>query len=236
MEKTVDKFGRIIRNEIPYDGIRKVIGTRMKASLDNAPQGTVMTRVDMSQIIAYRKKLASSGIKVSYTDILAKCVVFAIEETPFVNATRDDKAIYVFETINVGIAVMVDELLVVPVLYNAQTKSIEEIADETKAMVKNARDKRFDLIPMGGATFTLNNLGIFDVEGCTPFVNPPESSILAVGAIKKEAWVTEEETIEIRPVTTLSLTIDHSILDGGMAAKFLSAMKKVLNNLDDYLL
>lgn len=236
MEKKTDKRGRTIIEEIPYQGIRKVIGQRMLQSLTTVPQGSIMVRADMTKIVAFREKLKADGVKVSYTDIFAKLIACAVQEVPIINSTRDDKNITVLESVNVGIAVKASSDLVVPVISNVQSKSLKEIADESRTIIENAREKKYHLIPMDGGTITLNNLGMFNVEACTPVLNPPEAAILAVGSIRKEAWVDKNDNITVRPVTTLSLTIDHAIMDGGPAGEFIGAIKKMMDAPEQYLL
>ena len=234
-EKKTDEQERVIREEIPYTGIRKVIGKKMRQSLDTAPQGTIVTRVDMSRLIAFRQKYGEKGIKLSYNDLFIKLIALATEKVPVINATRDDKTITILETVNVGFAVDSKVGLIVPVVKDVGNKTLEEIAGETGAIMADAKEGKLNRIPMSGGTITLNNLGIFDIDGCTPFVNLPEAAILAVGAIKKDVWVDENDEISVRPVSTISLTIDHSILDGAPAGRFITLLKKMIQNIDDYL-
>ncbi len=235
MEKQVDKRGRVIAQQIPLRGVRKVIGQRMRQSLDTAPQATIMSKADMSQVVKFRKELKEKGISVSFTDIFIKATAFAAQEIPMANATRDEKFITVFETVNAGIAVMAGDLLIVPVVTNVHEKSLEEISKETKEIIANARAMKFDRIPLDGATITVNNLGMFDVDECTPVVNMPEAAIIAFGAMRKEVWVEDDGSFVAKETAQLSLSFDHAIIDGGMAGQFIMALKKVLAAPQEYI-
>lgn len=230
-----DEFGRIIAKKYPYRGMRKAIGNHMLKSLTETPQGTVMSRIDMSEIIRLREEYKKNGISVSYTDIFIKVLASVIKEVPILNSTRDEKSIYVFETVNVGIAVMAGDMLIVPVITDVQNKTLEEIAKESADIISKTRAGQFDQILLDGATITLNNLGIFNIEGCTPIVNVPGAVIVAVGAIKKEAMVDENDNIVVRPVTTISITQDHSIMDGGPLGMALNAFRDIAKEPKKYL-
>lgn len=237
MEQQIDKYGRVIKEVIPYTGMRKVIGTRMRQSLDVAPQGTCMSRADMSKMIELRKKLKAEGKSVTFVDMFVKATVCALKELPIANASRDDNNIYVYETVNVGIAVNVDNSAVVaPVIRNAQDLSLLEIAETTRDLIEKARQKDFAHIPFDGATITVNNLGMYDVDGCTPFINLPEAMMVCFGATRPTAWVDEDNQIVVRPVTTLSITNDHTITDGGQCAQLAGFIKQVMNDPEAYLL
>lgn len=229
MEKKTDRRGRIIREEIPFTGIREVIGKRMTESLHKSPQGSVSARYDVSKLAAFRQELKAKGQTVSFTDLFVKIVAVAVKELPVMNSTLENGVITVYDTVNVGIAVQVDDILVVPVLNNVQEKSIEEISRDSKEMIDNARNRRFDKLYMDGATITVNNLGMFYIDSCTPIVNYPETAILGIGKISKEAWVGEDGAIEVRDAATLSLSINHAVVDGGQTGAFMRLMKNVLD-------
>jgi len=235
MEKKTDRRGRVILREIPFTGIRQVIGQRMRQSLDTAPQGSVFARFDMSAVVALRESCQSKGDKVSFTDIMIKAVAAAAKECPGMNSALENDVITVYETVNVGIAVQVDDILVVPVINGADEKSLLEIAADTKVAIDNARNRRFDKLYMDGATITVNNLGKFYIDGCTPVINPPETAILGMGKIGKEAWVDENDQIVARQVATLSITINHAVVDGGQTGEFLGALKRILDSPADYI-
>lgn len=235
MEKQVDRRGRVIIEQTPYDGMRKIIGDRMLNSLNTVGQGTQMCRFDMSKLVAYREKLKEEGLKVSYTDLMAKAIAAALPFSPKINSTLEKNNITVFETVNMGIAVKVDDDLIVPVILDVGNKTLAELSEATKDTIQKTRERRFGEVYMAGATITLNNLGMYNVEACTPIVNTPETAIIAMGKIAKDAWVDENDQLCVRPVSTISISINHAVVDGGQTGMFLDALKVVLDEPEKYI-
>ena len=231
-----DKRGRIILERIPYAGMREFIGQRMRASLDIAPQGSMMAQADMKNVISFRETLKSRGYRVSFVDIFTKIVACAIEKVPIINATLDEekRSIIVYKTINAGIAVRVEHGVVVPVINDIQDKDVLKIAAESKDYIAKARDNRFSEIPLDGAT--INNLGIFKIDGCTPFLNLPEATMLCLGSIRETPWVDEHGQIVVRPVITLTGTNDHRVNDGADLAEFLDYVQEIMRQPEAYCL
>jgi pyruvate dehydrogenase E2 component (dihydrolipoamide acetyltransferase) len=235
MEKKADKRGRIIREEIPFIGIRKVIGERMMHSINTFPHGTEMSRFDMSKVVQLKEEMMAKGMPVTYTDIMIKMVAAAIRKVPEMNSTLENDVITIYDTINVGVAVKVEDILVVPVINNVESKSLPEIANDTRTAIDLARNRQFDKMYMDGATITVNNLGMFNVEGCGPTLNYPETCMLAIGKISKEAWVDENDRVAVRPVSTLTCVINHAVVDGGQPGYFLTVMKEILESPKDFI-
>jgi pyruvate dehydrogenase E2 component (dihydrolipoamide acetyltransferase) len=235
MEKKVDKRGRAIKKEIPYTGIRKVIGERMLQSINASPHGTAMSRFDMSKVVQLKEEMSTGGTPVTYTDIMIKIVAAAIREVPEINSALENDIITVYDSINVGVAVKVEDILVVPVVNDVECKSLLEIAKDTRDAIDLARNRQFDKIYMDGATITVNNLGMFNIEGCGPTLNFPETCLLAIGKISKEAWVDENDSIVVRPISTITCLINHAVLDGGQVGYFLTVMKKIIESPKDYI-
>jgi len=229
-----DNRNRLIREEIPVTGIRKVIGKRMKMSLDSMPQGGVMARFDMSQVVKLKEEYHVRNTPISYTDIMVKVVGAVVQEVPIMNSIQENDLITVFDTVNVGIAVKVDDVLVVPVINDVNHKSLLEVAEETRRTIELARKHRFDQICMEGSTITVNNLGMYYLEGLHPILNPPETAQLAIGRISKEAWVDEKDAIVVRPVATLSLVINHTVVDGGQVGEFMTFLSKIIQRPKEY--
>ena len=223
-----DKWNRIIREEIHLAGVRKVISQRMRMSLDSMPQGCAMARYDMSQIVKLKDKYCAQNTPVSYTDIMVKVVGAAVREVPVMNSIQENDLITVFDTVNVGIAIRVDNLLVVPAINDVNHKSLLQVAEDTLSTIENARNRRFDLIYMEGGTITVNNLGMYHIEGCHPILNPPETAELAIGRISQEAWVDENGAIAAKPVATLSLAMNHNVVDGGQVGEFMNVLAKII--------
>jgi len=217
---------------IPFVGRRKVIADRLSRSARTALHVPLTMEVDMSETTRFREKLnreyeEKGEIRPSYTDILVKAVATALEEFPMVNSILENGQIKIGEEINVGVAVATDEGLIVPVLRHADKKSLLEIALSTRELVDKARQNELVTREVSGGTFTITNLGMFDVDLFAPIINPPESAILGVGRIAKKPVVLGDEVV-VRPIVTLTLVFDHRVMDGAEAARFLQKIKNIL--------
>jgi pyruvate dehydrogenase E2 component (dihydrolipoamide acetyltransferase) len=214
-----------VREVIPLSGYRKTTAERVSTSFRTAPHSTVVTSVDFSKAIELHEKL-----QVSYTAIIVAAAAKALAENPIVNSTIEDDKIKVFEDINIGVAVATDRGLVVPVIHNADKKSLKEIEAALNDLVEKARGGKLKKEELSGGTFTVSNLGMYDVEFFTPIINPPETAILGVGKIVKKPVVSPEGRIEPKPIVMLSLSYDHRVIDGAPAAKFLQKVKQHLES------
>ncbi|MGG4198489.1 2-oxo acid dehydrogenase subunit E2 [Peribacillus frigoritolerans] len=233
---TKDQLGRVIKEIIPVKGTRRIIGKRMKESLERSPQGTAMVKADMSGLVRYREMLKSCGENISFVDLFVKVAGLALEENPILNSSLKENEIIIYQSINIGIAVFIDTSLFVPVITDVQSKSLQEISSEIKEIITKLKEKRYAEVQMSGSTFTVNNMGMLEIDGFTPFINPPEAAILGIGKTRREVVVDEtDDSIVIRPMTTLSLTNDHAVVDGVPVANFLSSLKKFMNKPEEYL-
>lgn len=226
--------GRRIKEILPLTGLRKTIAIRMTESAQTIPQFDLSTEVDCTFIKSLKEKLSPEmeniiGLRLSYTEILIKAVAHALRKFPEVNASYQEGRIVYFEDINIGIAVAIKEGLVVPVLKNADRKSLSEIVLETKDLVKKAREGRLSHKELRGGTFTLSNLGMFDVDKFRALINPPECAILATGKIRDRV-VVEGRKIRVKPTMYVTITADHRVVDGAVLAKFLHYFKSVIEN------
>jgi len=188
--------------------------------------------VDMSEVARLRQKLlpkfeAEIGIRPSYTDFLVKVLAIALREQPVFNSRLEGDLIRLIEEINIGVAVEVEEGLIVPVVRNADKKTLTEIATSTKQLVDGAREGRLSSSELTGGTFTISNLGSYSVDAFTPLINPPETAILGVGRIVNKPAVSDGQ-IKIKPMMCLSLSFDHRVIDGAVAARFLQRIKEIL--------
>lgn len=211
--------------------MRQAIARRLSESKVTAPHFYVTSAIDMTEAIAFRSQLNQAldeRQKVSFNDIVVKAVAKAAARYPGVNASWDETRIIEHGAINVGIAVALPEGLVVPVLHDAIGKSLPAIAQETKEIVARAKANKLRPEEMGGGTLTVSNLGAFDVESFTAILNPPESAILAVGSIKKEPVVGEQDQILVRSIMRVTMSSDHRVIDGATAASFLAEVKRIL--------
>ncbi len=215
----------------PLSGMRKVIAERMTASKHTAPHVTIMTEVNVDATVAFRNELnaRNSEIRFSYTDILTKMVATALRRFPVINSSIIDGAIVTHDDINVGIAVALDNGLLVPVLRGADKLGLKDIHGQCKDLVEKARSNKLGLDLLSGGTFTISNLGSYDVDGFTPIINQPESAILGVGRIVKKPAVVNDEIV-VASMMTLSLSFDHRIVDGAQAAQFLKCIKTYLED------
>lgn len=213
-----------VREIIPLTGIRKTTAERVSLSARTAPHSTVTMEVDMSNAVKLREKT-----QVSYTDILVKAVARALEEQRGLNSTLEREQIKIYEDINIGVAVATEKGLVVPVIRNANKKSLTQVASTLKELVEKARVGRLTREDVTGGTFTITNLGMYGVEMFIPIINPPEAAILGVGKVAEKPVIINKE-IKIKPIMYLSLSFDHRIVDGAPAARFLQRVKQILES------
>ena len=218
------KVGPRVREVIPLAGIRKTAAERVTLSARTAPHSTVTMEVDMTNSTRFREEKL-----VSYTDILVKAVAKALAEHSIVNSTLDREQIKIFEDINIGVAVAADKGLVVPVIHDANKKSLKEVASALNDLIEKARASKLSKEELTGGTFTITNLGMFGVEIFTPIINPPETAILGVGKVVEKPVVVNGE-IAIKPMMYLSLSYDHRVIYGAPAAQFLQKVKQYLEN------
>jgi pyruvate dehydrogenase E2 component (dihydrolipoamide acetyltransferase) len=222
--------GKEILKELPLSGIRRMIAAKMEESLRKAPQATVTAKADMSALIALKKKYSDEGIELTYTDLLVKVTEYALKLNPSLNASLQNGKIVQYKSINIGVAVGTDNALFVPVIKNVQNKSLLEVSKELKGLIRKIKEHKITSDDLTGGTFTLSNMGMFKVDVMTPIINVPEAAILSIGTTRKELVVENDDTIRIKPMTTLSLTLDHAVIDGLPAARFLETYLLIMEN------
>lgn len=215
---------------VPIRGMRKTIAQRMQQSLHDMAQVTLVTEADVTELIARREAL-KTDFEVSYTDLVLKATASALTEHPHINATSTGDEIQVHPEIHIGVAVALDDGLQVPVVRDVDQKTLAQVAAATAALAEKARAGRLTSEDLADGTFTVTNLGTYEVDGFTPIINPPQAAILGVGRIVEKPAVYEGE-IAKRAMMTLSLTFDHRVVDGGPAAAFLKDVKGRLENPD----
>ncbi len=222
---------------IPMDGIREIIAERMTMSLQTNASVTLHTEVDATAFVELRgmlnDKLQAREVNLTYTDLLVKVVANALGEHPRLNATLTDEGIHLLPEINIGVAVALEDGLVVPVVRNADKERLSEISEQVRDFAERARSNQLTPGELQGGTFTITNLGNFGIDAFTPIINPPESAILGVGRILKKPVVHDDEIV-VRSMLTLSLTFDHRVVDGAPAAQFLQTVSSYIQ--DPYLL
>jgi pyruvate dehydrogenase E2 component (dihydrolipoamide acetyltransferase) len=215
---------------VPLSNMRKTIARRLSESMLTAPHFYVTVDIDMGQAVLVREQLlAGEKVKVSFNDLVVKACAKALTRFPMVNATFTADAIVTHAEVHIGVAVAIPEGLIVPVVRNADRKSVAEISREVKDLAARAKEKRLRGEEFMGSTFSISNLGMMDVTDFTAIINPPEAAILAVGTVRKEPVVVENR-IEIGHRMKVTLSCDHRVIDGAMAASFLAEVRRLLEH------
>lgn len=215
---------------IPVTQMRKVIAKRLGESKFTSPHFYVTVEIDMDNAIEARKTLnEGEEDRISFNDMMIKAAAVTLRQHPIINSSWQDDQIVVNGNINIGVAVAVDEGLLVPVIRNADYKSLSQIRSEIVEMAGRARDRKLKPEEMQGNTFTISNLGMFGVEEFTAIINPPDSAILAVGTIVEKPVVKNGEIV-IGNTMKVTLSCDHRVIDGALGAQFLQTLKSYLEN------
>lgn len=216
--------------EVPLTRMRQAIARRLTESKQAAPHFYVTKAIDMTEAVAFRAQVnetLTGAQKVSFNDMVIKAVAKALSAYPAVNASWAEDKIVQHDVINVGMAVALPEGLVVPVINNAYGLTLSQIAETAKDLAARAKENRLRPDEFTGGTCTISNLGMFDVESFTAIINPPESAILAVGSIVKEPVVRNDEVV-VRSMMRITISSDHRVIDGALAAQFLGEVKRLL--------
>ena len=227
--------GKEILEEIPYAGVRKVIGDRLAQSKFTAPHLYFTQKVDLTELLKLRKQVNDAqDKKTSVTDYIARATVIALQKYPEMNASLIGDKIVKYKSVNLGIAVASPTGLIVPNVKNAQNLSVVELSKASTPLFDKARAGKLAYDEYNGGTFTISNLGMFGIENFTAIINPPEVGILAISSTKDEPAVivnaAGEKEIAIRPMMNIQLTVDHRLIDGLLAAQFVTDIKKLLES------
>ena len=226
---------RGVEERVPIRGIRRKVAEHMVKSRDSTAQVTHVDEVDMTEVVHLREKAKASadkqGIKLTYLPFIIKALVLALKKYPYLNASLDDEKqeIVLKKYYNIGIATDTDQGLVVPVVRAAEHKSITQLEEEISKLSEKARAGQLTLDEIQGSTFTVTNVGGIGGIFATPIINYPEVAILGVHKITKRP-VVKDNQIVIRDMTYLSVSFDHRVLDGAMAAQFMNAIKQYLED------
>ncbi|MEU5845998.1 dihydrolipoamide acetyltransferase family protein [Saccharopolyspora shandongensis] len=220
--------------EIPLSNIRKVTAKRLVESKQQAPHFYLTSAIDVTDLMAFRATLnerlqAAGGPKVSVNDLVVKAVATALRANPAVNVSFAGDKMLQHKRINLGVAVAIDNGLVVPVIKDADRKSVSEIAKESRELAGRAREGKLKLDEMSGGTFSISNLGMFGIEQFSAVINPPEAAILAVGAARDEVQVRDGEFVA-RKILRATLSADHRAVDGAVGAAFLQLLTGLLED------
>lgn len=217
---------------IPLRGIRRIIAQKMQESYRQAPHLVLTIEVDMSRALEWQKDLRQAepgegAAHVSLTAILVKCVAWALRRHPQLNSTLRGEEIILLPAVNVGVAVALEEGLIVPVIRDADRLSLLELAARLEDLAARAREGKLVPDEVAGGTFTVSNLGMYGIDEFKAIINPPEAAILAVGQVV-ERPVAVEGQVALRPMVKLSLSADHRIVDGATCARFLQDLRQAL--------
>lgn len=216
--------------EVRVSQMRKTIARRLAESKFSAPHFYLRMEINMDNIIAWRKQMNElSEVKISFNDLIVKSCAMALRKHKAVNASWLGDKIRYNKHINIGVAVAVEEGLLVPVLRHADNKSLSDLATETRALAGKARDKKLAPEEMQGNTFSISNLGMFGIDEFTAIINPPDACILAVGRIKQTPVVVDGE-LKVTNIMAVTLSCDHRVVDGATGAQFLQTLKGLMED------
>ncbi len=224
VERKVEKF-------VPFEGIRGTIKKRLTQAWQ-APRVAETVEVDATNLVKFRERVKNrwADIKISYNDILLKAIANVLKDFPYMNGIVREDGVELLDEVNLSMAVDTEKGLVSPVLRKADEKSLVELAREARLLVEKARTGKLEFRDLEGGTFSVSNLGAYDIEWFTPVLNPPQIAIIGIGTIK-ERPVVIDGGLHIKPTVKLTLVFDHRAVDGAPAAAFLKALKDYLENL-----
>jgi len=238
--------GAVLAHDVPFEvtavssagsletpsTVWRVMAERMTASWTTVPHFYLIREVDATHLIAWRASIVSkvekqSGIKPTYTDLIVKLIGFTLRSHPRVNASWSDGQIQYNNEINIGIAVAIEDGLIVPVIRRADTSSISEIAAQRKDLVERAQSRKLRPADISDGTFTLTNLGMYNIDMFNAIINTPQAAILAVGRIADKVVAVNGQPV-VRSMLTVSLSCDHRVVDGARGAQFLDALADLI--------
>ena len=218
-----------VTERVQLTPMRRIVGERMTKSKQTAPHFYLSMDADMTEITRRRNKLKEKGESLvpSINDFILSTCARALRDFPSLNAAFTDHGVEIYSDINIGMAVALEEGLVVPVIRNADRLSLQELAKQSRELAEKAQKKKLFPLDYEGGTFTVSNLGMFGVDNFIAIINPPQCAILAIGQVAARV-VPHGEGIAVRPMMTMSLSADHRVIDGAIAARFLQEVKKLL--------
>jgi pyruvate dehydrogenase E2 component (dihydrolipoamide acetyltransferase) len=218
---------------VPLDGMRKVIARRLTDSFRDIPHFPLTIDIEIDNLLAARAKintaLESQGVKVSVNDIVIKAVALALKQVPEANASFTPEGIAMHHNADIAMAVAIDGGLITPIIRKAETKSLAQIARETKDLAGRARDRKLKPEEFQGGTFSVSNLGMFGIKQFASIINEPQGCILSVGAGEQRP-VVKGGQLAVATVMTVTLTCDHRVVDGSIGAKYITALKDLLQD------
>ena len=226
----------LTREEIPLNTIRKTIARNMTQSWQEIPQMTLQIDIPVSRMERYRQDINSTidpkSKKITVTALIAKAVAKAIRKNRIVNSQLNGQKIILLEEINIGIATALEDGLIVPVVHHVDEKSVKVISNEIRDQSQRARNNKLQPEDLTDGTFTISNLGMFEIDRFTAIINPPQSAILAVGKKNRQLIPEEDNAFRVEEIITFTLSADHRVMDGVQAARFLADLKNIVQNVE----
>ena len=219
----------IAEKPVPLSKMRQVIAQRLSQSVVTAPHFYVTVEVDMSTVMAARERAKAGGTRLTVTDFIAEAAVLALKAFPVVNSATDGRSVRWHSRVHLGLAVSLDQGLVVPVIRDADEMTLSELGERARALVDKARAGGLAPDEMSGSTFSISNMGMLDVENFTAIINPGEAAILAVSSTIRKP-VARGDDIVLRPIMKMTLSSDHRLVDGATAARFVNDIKAKLED------
>jgi pyruvate dehydrogenase E2 component (dihydrolipoamide acetyltransferase) len=218
---------------VPLSAMRKTIARRLQQSMQSAPHFYVTMSIDTTRLAEFRRsaneyaETLPEPAKISFNDLIVKAVALVLSRMPHINVSFDGEQLLLKKRVHVGVAVALEQGLIVPVIRDADKRGLAEIARESRRLAEAARTGKLKPEEFQGGTFSVSNLGMYDVEEFTAVINPPESAILAVGTITPTPVVVDGQVV-VRDRMKVTLSVDHRAIDGAQAAQFLREVKRLL--------
>jgi pyruvate dehydrogenase E2 component (dihydrolipoamide acetyltransferase) len=218
-----------IKETVKLTAMRRIVGERMTKSKQTAPHFYLSTDADMTEVTRQRNALKAEGKQEipSVNDFILYATAAALREVPSLNAAFTDQGVQLYSDINIGIAVALDDGLVVPVIRNADRLSLQDLGKQSRDLAEKAQKKKLLPSDYEGGTFTISNLGMFGIDSFIAIINPPQCAVLAVGRVAPRV-VADGDNVVVRHMMTATLSADHRVVDGALAARFLQDVKRQL--------
>jgi pyruvate dehydrogenase E2 component (dihydrolipoamide acetyltransferase) len=228
----VEDIERAVRRQpVALSRMRQIIARRLVESKQTIPHFYVTVKADITDLMTFRADLKAKGLNYSVNDFVLEAVILSLDEFPVVNSVTDGATVSWRGDVDLGMAVSVDNGLVVPVIRAAQTLTLKELNAQTKALAEKARTGKLLPDEMAGSTFTVSNMGMMDIDQFTAIINPGEAGILAVSSGRQVPAVVNGE-IKVRTLMAMTLSADHRIVDGAVGARFVNAVKAKLQTIE----
>lgn len=228
--------GKEILKKVPLSGLRKAIAVNMENSYKSITHTSSFVRADMSELLKLKDEFAKAGHKVSITAFMVKIAAIALQASPYMNASINGKYIELYKSINIAVGIATkDELLVAPVIRSVENKNVLEISTDLKDLVARTNEGKLQAEDFEGATFTISNLGMYEICGFTALVSAPQVGVLGIGSTKKEPVVDEDGNIVVRPMAYISTSKDHRVVLGIHSVTFYQKLLECIKKPSQYI-